>query len=201
VTDATPQHADLGDRAVSAVTLSFLASMEPGTEHWDLRPAGHQRLTEAVADQSAVADAGVQASRGLTLTWTEAPVGDALLTVSAERHEVLAPERPGAGVSRVGLVRRRPGLSHADFVEHYLTRHVPLVMATRPLFEGYWVHVALDESCGWDAVVWQQFADLEVWAEHDRQVVESKPEVRADLGRFVGALVSFEARLVRHQLG
>lgn len=113
-----------------------------------------------------------------------------------DEHVIISPdtESPDA-ISRVAFARRREGMDHAQFVEHYLGNHVPLVIAAGPLFRRYVVRL-LDDS-EWDAIVQQEFVDIATWNEHDRQLFEEKPQVREDLGRFLGGIVQYSARIVQ----
>jgi hypothetical protein len=108
---------------------------------------------------------------------------------------------PDSGhIYRFAIAKRARHLDHAGFVAHYLDRHAPLVLRSRPLFDRYVVSVieesdsdVADAAGGgqWDAIAEQRFADHAQWAEHDRQLFEEKPAVRADLGRFLGGIVQF----------
>lgn len=188
-------------------TLSFLsvAPVEASDVILHLQPAAHQRFTDAIQPVNARAASDVsQIARALVARFgasSTAPVGQdesTVLELPVHRHVVQAAGRElSEGVSRIGLVRRRSDLTHAEFVQHYLDNHVPLVMEHGPLFDAYSVNIVDDSECEWDAVVWQTFDSFSTWAEHDRQVMENKPEVRADLARFVGELVSFEGRFPR----
>jgi len=168
-----------------------------------LRPASEQRFVAATAN----------GGRNLTCVddvelmcaWDGGNAGEPAAAIPGQfasvrleviEHVVLEDDRNTItedSVWRVGLLRRRATLSHDEFVQHYLIRHVPLVMARDPLFDAYSVSLAIDAAAsGWDAVVRQRFASLQTWAEHDRLVMEEKPKIREDLGRFVGDLVSYE---------
>ncbi|MCW2839056.1 MAG: EthD domain [Aeromicrobium sp.] len=98
--------------------------------------------------------------------------------------------RPDA-VYRFAMARRMAHLDHEQFRSHYLQTHAPLVVAQGPLFDRYVVSMIDDEQ--WDAVAEQRFADFDTWAEHDRQIFEDKPAVRADLPNFLGGVVQLAA--------
>jgi len=93
---------------------------------------------------------------------------------------------------RLGFIVRRSGLSLQDFREHWLERHAPLVMAHTPLFDRYVSNIP-PADCPWDGIVEQWFADESTWLEHDRRILEERPEVRADIPRFVGSLRQYVA--------
>jgi hypothetical protein len=179
-----------------------------------LRPAAHQSFVRATAiaggsntGASRGAPTPIQECSGLVVwrggatrpagtgEWVDdAQVVESLEVRLHEVHDALTAS-DGASVARIGLLRRRRGMTREEFGDHYLCHHVPLVMDQGPLFQQYSVSlVDSPRDGGWDAVVWQTFADLATWAEHDRQVMEEKPAVREDLARFVGELVSFEGR-------
>lgn len=101
--------------------------------------------------------------------------------------------RREAAVTRLGFVRRRPGMSHEEFARHWITVHGPLVLARRPLFERYTANLPTG-SRGVDGIVEQDFRDEGTWAEHDRLTREEKPEVLADIRSFVGGMDQFAAR-------
>jgi len=96
------------------------------------------------------------------------------------------------GVCKVVLAHRRPGMSRQDFRTHYLDQHVPLVLRLGPLFVDYQVSFT-DDGGPWDSVTLQRFIDGDTWAEHDRQILEEKPAVVADLGEFLGPSVELSS--------
>lgn len=98
-------------------------------------------------------------------------------------------------VSRVGLMCRRPGDSVDEFWDHWTNRHMPLVLAHRPLFSRYVANrVIAPAGRAWDGVIEQWFESADVLAEHDRRIGAEKPEVAADIPRFVGPMQHFVAR-------
>jgi hypothetical protein len=104
------------------------------------------------------------------------------------------PVSPETGISRFGLIRKLSSISRADFEAHYHQVHIPLVMATGPLFDGYVVDfLAPGFGDQWDGVVEQFFSSAEVWEEHDRLLFDNKPQVRADMHEFVADVRQFAA--------
>lgn len=101
------------------------------------------------------------------------------------------PPDSSTALYRLGIVKRLPSLTPEAFSRHYLGTHAPLVVATRPLFTRYVVNISMSANDGWDAVNEQRFEDSETWAAHDAAILASKPEIREDLRRFVGAMVQF----------
>lgn len=183
--------------------LDFVAATHPSIEAaqtLELAPAAHRSFVAAVAGGSASSSDDWPAVPS-TLLVDAAPgqvaPGLSVLSLAVRRHVVTGDpsQMNPSDVARIGVLRRRVGLSRSAFQQHYLQRHVPLVMDHGPLFHHYSVCLVSHADEPWDAIVWQTFDSLETWAEHDRLVMEEKPAVREDLATFVGELVSFEARL------
>jgi hypothetical protein len=111
---------------------------------------------------------------------------------TTDQHVFVESDEPLPGaVHRFAMARRMAHLDHGQFRSHYLRTHAPLVVAQGPLFDRYVVSMIDDEQ--WDAVAEQRFADFDTWAEHDRQIFEDKPAVRADLPNFLGGVVQLAA--------
>ena len=93
-------------------------------------------------------------------------------------------------IKRVSMVRRRPDLSHEEFVAYWLGPHAEIAKEM-PGALGYVVNIAQDpEQAGWDG-----FA--EVWFE-SRETADaafaSEPfasRIRADRPKFVGEQLIF----------
>jgi hypothetical protein len=98
---------------------------------------------------------------------------------------------------RLGLMRRRPELSRAEFFEHWVGGHAPLVLAHEPLFTRYVLNRIVGDVGPVDGVVEQQFADRDTWQEHDRLVREEKPDVLRDVAMFISGGDQYAAQLVR----
>jgi hypothetical protein len=71
---------------------------------------------------------------------------------------------------------------------------LPVVLEAGPLFDRHVVNL-IESDGDADGVVEQQFADEETCREHDRQVLEDKPAVRADIHKFVGGAEQFVGRV------
>ncbi|WP_433502992.1 hypothetical protein ACQP04_24990 [Pseudonocardia halophobica] len=97
-------------------------------------------------------------------------------------------------VLRLGLVRRLPELSRADFARHWMESHVPTVMVAGPLFDRYVVNI-VEGGDSIDGVVEQQFPDEATCREHDRLAMQEKPQVRADMQKFIGGAEQFVGRV------
>jgi uncharacterized protein (TIGR02118 family) len=94
------------------------------------------------------------------------------------------------GIKLLCPVRRAPELTHAAFVEHWLTRHVPLALEHHPHLVRYVTNV-VDQSLSDGAPEWDGFAELCFAAPADaRERMFGTPEgeriVRADIARFIG---------------
>jgi hypothetical protein len=112
-----------------------------------------------------------------------------------EEHVAAGPVRTTrAAVHRLGFVIRRPELDRDAFAAHWTGIHAPLVMASDPLFDHYVLHTMRGDGGPWDGIVDQRFRDVATWAEHDRRIVEERPHVRADIGRFVLRIVQVAGR-------
>jgi hypothetical protein len=120
----------------------------------------------------------------------------ASLTPVREHVLMGPPEYDDTALLRLAFLTRLDGLSASQFGRHWLDSHAPLVLASGPLFERYVVNLTEDEHAGWDGFVEQQFADEAARIEHDRQVLEDKPAVLADVRRFVGSARQFTVRVV-----
>jgi hypothetical protein len=118
--------------------------------------------------------------------------GDGLVAL-VERHQQLAVAGPPAtGPRFVSCFTRAPGLTRAQFWEHWTMRHVPLVLGSSPGFDGYMTGLVRDATEPVDGVVEQTFrSDAALRAHHGS--VHEKPDVVADAARFVGRARSFVA--------
>ncbi len=95
-------------------------------------------------------------------------------------------------VKMVAAVRRRSGLSHEEFVDHWLHRHAPLALVHHPALVKYVASVVdarLSESgAEVDGIAELHFASEEdlrsrlYGTEEDRRIIE------ADIPRFLGAM-------------
>jgi uncharacterized protein (TIGR02118 family) len=121
-------------------------------------------------------------------------MGGAQAYATTEHVQKVGPARsPGqrtAGVKMLCPLRRRPDLSHAQFVDHWLTRHVPLALTHHPHLVRYVTNV-VDQRLAADAPDWDGFAELCFASPADaRQRLFGSPEgeriIRADIARFIG---------------
>lgn len=101
------------------------------------------------------------------------------------------------GVKMICPVRRREGMSHAEFVEHWLGRHAPLALEHHPGLSRYVINV-VDErlSAGgadWDGVAELNFASA---ADLQRGLFASRQGellIREDMQRFIGHTFAYMA--------
>lgn len=94
-----------------------------------------------------------------------------------------------AGIKLVCPVMRRSGMRHADFVEHWLTRHVPLALEHHPGMTRYVTNV-VDQRLGTTGPDLDGIAELHFpSAEALRTGMFSSPEgerlIREDITRFI----------------
>ncbi len=94
------------------------------------------------------------------------------------------------GVTMFCPLRRRDGLSHAEFVRHWQTVHVPLALAHHPRMTRYVTTVVdqrLSESSSeWDGFATISFASAADAREHLFDSPEGERIVRDDIARFIG---------------
>jgi len=93
------------------------------------------------------------------------------------------------GVKIVGLVRRPAGMHHEAFVEHWLTRHVPLALVHHPGLHKYVTNV-VDERLGdapeWDGIAELHFPSQEAMRTGFFDSAEGERIIREDMPRFIG---------------
>jgi hypothetical protein len=94
-----------------------------------------------------------------------------------------------SGIKMIAPLRRRPDLTHAQFVEHWLTRHVPLALEHHPLMTRYVTNV-VDQRLSDDGDEWDGFAAISFAHPDDRTRMFASKEgerlVREDIARFIG---------------
>jgi uncharacterized protein (TIGR02118 family) len=93
------------------------------------------------------------------------------------------------GVKLVGLVRRPAGLSHEAFVEHWLSRHVPLALRHHPGMSKYVTNVVtacLGEAPPWDGIAELHFPSVEAMRSGFFDGPDGERIIREDMGRFIG---------------
>jgi hypothetical protein len=134
----------------------------------------------------AVGDDGVEAAADAL-----SAIGPDSMAVAVHEHIRLADGLARPAVSRVGLMARRPGSTLDEFWDHWTNGHMPLVLSRHPLFTRYVANRVLDARFGWDGVIEQWFDRVETLDEHDRRIRDEKPDVAADIPRFVGRMRHF----------
>lgn len=96
------------------------------------------------------------------------------------------PGRRTAGVKMFCPLRRRPELTHAQFVEHWQAVHVPLALTHHPHMTRYVTNI-VDQRLSPDAPEWDGFAEITLDPAHP---LFGSPEgeriVRDDIARFIG---------------
>ena len=100
-----------------------------------------------------------------------------------------------AGVKLVCPLARRSGVSHADFVEHWLTRHVPLALAHHPGMTRYVTNV-VEQRLGnsgpdLDGIVELHFPSAQVLATGMFDSPEGERIIREDMARFIGRTAAY----------
>lgn len=97
---------------------------------------------------------------------------------------------PSSSVKMICPLWRRPDMTHEQFVEHWLTRHVPLAKEHHPAMCRYVTNV-VDERLGssgpdLDGIAEIHFPSLAVLAQGFFASAEGERIVREDIGRFIG---------------
>jgi uncharacterized protein (TIGR02118 family) len=109
-------------------------------------------------------------------------------------HVQKAPPRGALGertaaVKMVCPVRRRDGMTHDEFVAHWLGRHVPLGLRHHPGLIGYVTNV-VDARLGggeeWDGFGALYFRSMESLATEIFDSPEGERVIRDDMARFIG---------------
>jgi uncharacterized protein (TIGR02118 family) len=104
------------------------------------------------------------------------------------------PEPPAGtrtpGVKMVCPLRRRDGLSHAAFVDHWLGTHVPLALEHHPGLSRYVTNV-VDEKLSpggadWDGVAELHFDSAEDLSRRLFASAAAERAIRADMEKFIG---------------
>ena len=94
------------------------------------------------------------------------------------------------GVTMFCPLRRRADLTHEQFVEHWLTRHVPLALEHHPHMVRYVTNV-VDQRLAGTGAEWDGFAEIAFASSADvGERLFASPEgeriVRDDIARFIG---------------
>ncbi|MEO8603569.1 MAG: EthD family reductase [bacterium] len=92
-----------------------------------------------------------------------------------------------AGMKLVCPVRRRPDITHAQFVEHWQTVHVPLALEHHPHMLRYVTNLA-DATLSPEAPDWDGFAEITLATPTAPMFGSAAGEavIRADIARFIG---------------
>lgn len=100
-----------------------------------------------------------------------------------------------AGVKLVCPVRRLPGMSHGDFVDHWLHRHVPLALEHHPGLSKYVTNIVdqrlSDDGPEWDGIGELHFASQRALKEEMFDSAEGERIIRKDMARFIGHAVAY----------
>jgi uncharacterized protein (TIGR02118 family) len=121
-------------------------------------------------------------------------MGGAHAYAATEHIQKAVGQRPlgerAPGVKMLCPLRRRPDLTHAQFVEHWLTMHVPLALEHHPHMTRYVTNV-VDQRLSDGSPEWDGFAEISFASADDvRQRLFATPEgeriVRDDIARFIG---------------
>ena len=101
------------------------------------------------------------------------------------------------GMKMICPVRRREGMSHAEFVDHWLGRHVPLALEHHPGLSRYVTNV-VDERLSAGGEEWDGVAELHFANAADLQrglfaSAEGESLIRRDMQRFIGHTFAYMA--------
>lgn len=123
---------------------------------------------------------------------------DAYAATEHVQKSLLAPAALGTrspGVKLICPVRRRDGMSHGQFVEHWLTRHVPLAIEHHPQLTRYVTNVVdqrlSDTAEDWDGFAELHFASLEDATQRMFPSPESERIIRDDIARFLSRAIPY----------
>jgi uncharacterized protein (TIGR02118 family) len=98
-------------------------------------------------------------------------------------------------VKLVCPVRRREGLTHERFAEHWLGRHVPLARRHHPGLVKYVTNVVderlSDDAEPWDGIAELYFASMRDLTERMYGSEDDERAIRADVARFIGHGVAY----------
>jgi uncharacterized protein (TIGR02118 family) len=94
------------------------------------------------------------------------------------------------GIKLVCPVMRRSGMTHAEFVDHWLARHVPLALRHHPGLIQYVTNV-VDERLSPNGEAWDGFAELhfasqQAYTDGLFDSPDGERMIRADMARFIG---------------
>src|SRR5262245_33998765 len=123
---------------------------------------------------------------------------DAYATTEHVQKAPVAGGPPGArshGVKLVCPVARRPGMSHAEFVTHWLERHVPLALTHHPGLVKYVTNVVDSRlsptGADWDGIAELHFPSLAALADGLFDSPAGERVIRADMEQFIGRTLAY----------
>jgi uncharacterized protein (TIGR02118 family) len=94
------------------------------------------------------------------------------------------------GVKMIAPIRRREGMTHAQFVDHWLGTHVPLALRHHPGMCRYVTNVIEQKlsptGTEWDGIAELHFATAEDLRRGLFDSKEGEQVIRADIERFIG---------------
>ncbi len=99
------------------------------------------------------------------------------------------------GLKLLCPVKRKAGMGHADFVDHWLHRHVPLALKHHPRLTAYVTNV-VDQRLSPTGEEWDGIAELSFAREHDavQHMFDSATGeriIRDDIARFIGRTMAY----------
>jgi hypothetical protein len=123
---------------------------------------------------------------------------DAYATTEHVQKSLVPPPvlgRRSSGVKLICPVRRRDGMSHETFVDHWLTRHVPIALEHHPQLVKYVTNVVdrklSDTGDEWDGFAELHFANLGDATERMFRDADGERIVRQDIARFLSRAIPY----------
>jgi uncharacterized protein (TIGR02118 family) len=127
-------------------------------------------------------------------------MGGADAYATTEHVQKSASDAPALGTRSPGIklmcpVQRRAEMSHADFVAHWLTRHVPLALRHHPGMSAYLTNVVAEPlspgGAAWDGFAELYFSSVEAFASGMFDSPDGERIIRADIARFIGRTAAY----------
>ncbi len=122
-------------------------------------------------------------------------------------------QKPGAapvigerssGVKLICPIQRAGGMSHAQFVEHWLQQHVPLALVHHPGLSRYVTNVVdrrlSDGGEEWDGVAELHFATADDLEHRMYDSAAGERIIAADIDRFIGRRAAYRVAQYVHKL-
>jgi uncharacterized protein (TIGR02118 family) len=122
-------------------------------------------------------------------------MGGAHAYATTEHVQKTRPTRAPLGTRTPGIklvcpVMRHAGMTHAEFVDHWLTRHVPLALQHHPGLIQYVTNVVDDQLSpsgeAWDGFAELHFASQQAYNDGLFDSPDGERAIRADMARFIG---------------